>query len=110
MHLASTSNKTRQSLPRRLTGLLALGLFCWLNLLAIVPHLHHDVCGGDSDSAQHECAATLLAQGKVALDSPGNLVPTPPLPFIFAMADDAPALISSDLRLAPSRGPPSLLS
>lgn len=112
-------SQARVPLPQRLTAAALVALFCWLNVLAVVPDLHAAAhCDGQHadgnahhepvQSPEHQCAVTLLAQGQLELVVPPT-VPAAPTEFAFLSAPAAlPAHSSVDLRLAPGRGPPAL--
>jgi len=108
------STRAQQSskvpLSRRLTALLALALFCWLNLLSTVPQLHEEACGSDSHSAQHQCAATLLTKGQVTPTCPVVVMATPLLVSVSSSELPAPVWAAADYSLSPSRAPPTCLA
>lgn len=107
-------------MPRRHTGrwswsgrpakaVLLLGLF--LSVLGVANSATlHQLIHSDAASANHHCAATLLASGQV--DAPASavqVVPAAPISVSLIFPDiSAPAEISFNLPLG--RGPPAPLS
>jgi hypothetical protein len=93
-----------------LVAVLALALLCWINLLAVDPHLHHEACGSDSNSSQHHCAATLFSKSQIAPAAPVVVVFSPTLISISASELPAPTWASADYARPPGRAPPSRLA
>ena len=95
-----------QQTKRGLSSLLVAALLA-LQAMALLPSLHRLV-HYDADNPSHQCAVTLLAQGHINL-----CAAEPPLvgpPAIIGYAGPLFAekvLVSTDLQLLPSRGPPS---
>jgi hypothetical protein len=111
-------SKTGLLLSQRMTAAVVLALFCWLNVLAVTPALHAKAhCTAEhadeghqapTQSPNHHCVITLLAQGQLELIVPPT-VPTAPTTFEFiAEPVTAPAFSSHDVRLLPGRAPPVL--
>ncbi len=94
---------------RRVIAVLLLGLFLSVLGLATSTQLHQ-VFHPTANQADHHCAVTLLASGKV--DAASSVVAVPLAGFIpvFAVrvAVSPPSVPSFNLPL--SRGPPALLS
>jgi hypothetical protein len=92
-------------------GLAALGLAVFLLLLAMVtfPGLHA-LFHRDASEPDHECAVTLFVHGQVhCADAVVPVLRPEPLP-IFIQSLRAAVFVSTDVRLLPGRGPPSLPS
>jgi hypothetical protein len=68
MRAARSQRRFWSPLAKSLTAAVAAFLLGWINLLAISDQCHIAVHGPDATSHHHQCAATLLAQGKI-LDS-----------------------------------------
>ena len=82
-----------------------LGLWLFVALLAAVPQLHRAL-HADSDSPTHHCVVEKLTGGGI-LYGPVTDVHVDPVREAFAAAPVNDVLVfSSDLRLAPGRGPP----
>jgi hypothetical protein len=95
---------------RRATGVLALALFCWLNALAVVPHLHFGACGQDAQSEQHQCAVTLLTKHQLDTALPAFEVPPPVLTFAAPLPSLSLPRVAADHSLPAGRAPPRLLA
>jgi hypothetical protein len=86
-------------------------VFCLLIFVAIyamaaVPALH-ELVHHDASDPSHQCAVTLLLTGQV--HCPGTVVQAAkPAPVLISVAPSRRIVcISADVRLLPSRGPPS---
>jgi|YNPMSStandDraft_1061717.scaffolds.fasta_scaffold07624_6 hypothetical protein len=91
---------------RRLKAGLLLALFLLPLVVSQSQALHHAVCAG-ADEPGHECAATLLAHGKITLiahDLPG-VQPAPPILGVPLRV--GVQLPPTDYLLLPSRAPPA---
>ena len=90
----------------RSVAVMLLGLWLFVALLAAVPQLHRAL-HADSDSPTHHCVVEKLTGGGL-IYGPVADVHVDPVREAFASlpAHDIP-IFSFDLRLAPSRGPPS---
>jgi hypothetical protein len=93
-----------------LVALLALALLCWVNLLAVSPHLHHEACGNESNSSQHHCAATLFSKSQITPAAPVMAVFAASLISLSALELPAPIWASADHAFSPGRAPPSRLA
>ena len=96
----------RNQAPRRFWAVISLVLFLSLLVFTSSPRLHK-LIHPDADSADHECAVTMLAHGKV------NSVAVPPvlLSFVSVVLFLLPALQSAvfspfEYRFSFSRAPP----
>jgi hypothetical protein len=85
---------------------LLLGLFLFLQAMAVSPALHALV-HPDAADPDHECAVTLFSHGQVDVSS--AVVPVFHAPARLIFSQDLPRIIfvSADIRLLPSRGPPA---
>jgi hypothetical protein len=106
MRKAMTLLSFRKTAPRRIWSVVCLAGFIALLLFTSSSQLHR-LIHPDADSADHECAITMLAHGQ--LDAP--VVPPVLVAFVAAVFFLLPlfqsAVISSfDYRLCPSRAPP----
>jgi len=94
-----------RNLKRDFAGLL-LGLFLIVEAMSIVPTLHSCIHKDAADS-DHQCAVTMLSHGQV--DCPGApvvIIDAQP-PIEFTPSAQIFVLVSIDVQLLPSRGPPS---
>ena len=110
VHAQRTLPSARLPVHRRLTALLAVALLCWVGFLAVSPTVHHDTCGHDSQSSQHQCAATLLSKGQVTPASPAILLVVTELNPVAFVETPAAAPAAVDYSLPPGRAPPSCLA
>jgi hypothetical protein len=106
--LARAKRKFWSPATVRLTALVGVLLFGWVNLLAISDQCHTLVHGPEATSDHHQCAATLLAQGKL-LDNCSTLSVHQPasLPLFETVTEFVPWL-SCKYCFSPSRAPPPL--
>ena len=94
---------------RLLLGVLLIFLVLLLNLLAASPSLHQ-LLHGDANHAEHQCAVTLFAHGKVDTASVAVPISVP-----LAVVETAPAIIFSSFspaieHLPAGRAPPAASS
>jgi hypothetical protein len=97
----------RTSAVKRAFSLLCLVILLCLQALAAAPvlhrHLHHD-----ASQADHACAVTMLAQGKVHLASAAPVV-LPPAAFVTeTLVPPVLLLATVEYGLLPGRAPPCL--
>jgi len=86
-----------------------LMLFLWLGTLAaaVSPALHQ-LLHADAKNPGHSCAVTELSGGSVLSGAVPAAVPCPPVFFAeLSAASESQNYCSFDLRLSPSRAPPS---
>jgi hypothetical protein len=70
----------------------------------------HALLHKDASEPGHQCAVTLFAHGQVHCpDAAVPVVRSEPM-VVFVASRPAAVFVSSDVRLLPDRGPPSLLS
>lgn len=104
MPLLSLRNSFKEA--RQGVAALCLLLFLAVQAMAAVPALHALV-HSDSNDPSHQCAVTLLLHGKVhsgdATVQPAQSAPE----FVAETFLGDGVLVSSDVRLLPSRGPPA---
>lgn len=93
-------------LIRRVAAVCALGLFLWLNLLLVFPHLHLGTCGHDAHSEQHRCAVTLFAKGLVDAPPATVIVEAPAVVSLYTAPLPSPMLATADVVPPPGRAPP----
>lgn len=98
---------------KRWGGALAFALFCWINLLATFPEIHHLMHCHEHDSGQtqrQECAVTLLTHGQVLASTPALVLPRPTTVFVEFQLPELPVPAAIAYPLPPGRGPPSFFS
>lgn len=94
---------------RRGHAALGLGVFLLLQAMVALPGLHQ-LIHSDASISGHECAVTLFAHGQVnASDTAVPVIQSAP-PAVFTQSWREAGFVSTDVRLLPSRGPPSGLS
>jgi hypothetical protein len=108
MRKAMSSLSFRNETSRRIWSVVCLAGFLALLLFTSSPQLHK-LIHPDADSADHECAITMLAHGHV--DTP--MAQPVLVAFVAAVFFLLPLLQSAvfsyfDYRLCPSRAPPRL--
>ncbi|HLX71764.1 MAG TPA: hypothetical protein VKV04_19290 [Verrucomicrobiae bacterium] len=96
----------RNETPRRVWSVVCLAAFLALLVFTSSPRLHK-LIHPDADSADHECAITMLAHGQVS----APVAPPVLVAFVAAVLFLLPLLQSAvyssfDYRLCPSRAPP----
>ena len=96
----------RMTAAKKAVSLLCLSLFVLLQALAVSPELHRFL-HHDANKAEHQCAVTLLAQGRLnAAPVPVFVIVSPVLIFeIPAHPISAPVIV--EYQLPPGRGPPA---
>lgn len=99
----------RQPAGRSLVSLLALVLYLFVAALAAAPELHH-LFNHDADDPDHQCAATVIAQGQVDA-APAVVALVVPTAVVEQPLAVAPLwLASPDFWLLPERAPPAPLA
>ena len=98
------------SSTRRLILLRAISLLCALELLlltalAAAPGLHERL-HHDAHQADHHCAITALAAGKIHLASATPVISRPAPDIIAAVLPPTPVYFAVDYQLLPGRAPP----
>lgn len=84
-------------------------LFLALQLLAVCPHLHHEL-HPNSQQPDHQCAVKLLSEGQVDVASGFVAVMVPAPSFAAPLAAPTVILSGADHQLPPGRAPPSSLT
>ena len=83
-----------------------LGVFLLVQILAAVPALHSWV-HQDASAPGHECAVTFLLHGQVHTPN-ADVAVAPCQPLLLSHAPlTGVEIVSADVRLLPSRGPPA---
>ena len=77
--------------------------------MVVLPGLHL-LFHSDASEPGHQCAVTLFAHGQVHCPEPALPVVRPQPLALFIQSRREAAFVSTDVRLLPVRGPPSLLS
>jgi hypothetical protein len=95
----------RKALVSGLTVLLWLGL----QILAVSPHLHHEI-HHDSHQPEHQCAVKVLSEGQVDIASGPIVVAVPSPTFAPRLLAESVLLIAADHQLPPGRAPPVSLT
>ena len=86
---------------------LAVLLFLSLQLLAVSPHLHHEV-HPDSHQPDHQCAVKLLSDGQVDVAADFVVVAVPTSDFTAPLPAESVFLPAADHQFPPGRAPPFL--
>jgi hypothetical protein len=86
-----------------------LGVFLLLQAMVVFPGLH-SLIHADASDPDHECAVTLFAHGQVHGADAAIPVLRPEPAAVFTQSQREAVFVSTDVRLRPGRGPPSLLS
>ena len=94
---------------KRAKALLLLSLFFSVFAMANFATLHQLV-HADAASAEHHCAATLLASGQIDAPSGITALVAPALPIAFLIFLDVPAPAGISFNVPLTRGPPAVLS
>jgi hypothetical protein len=87
-----------------------LALFCWLQLLATVPHFHHCVHGSDASSESHHCVVSLIGKDHVLLVAGTLPTPEPPQELSSPAPDTLTPAAGLHVFLPRERAPPSILA
>jgi len=95
----------------RQIALRAFSLVCLLKLLALMmlaaaPSLHHHL-HHDADKADHQCAVTMLATGKMQTTSGMPVISRPALYGVVETLSPTPIFFAVDYQLLPGRAPPA---
>jgi hypothetical protein len=85
---------------------LLVGLFLWIQALAVLPALHALVHHDASDPG-HECAVTLFAHGQVDASNPVVMIVCAAARPMIGPSIPAVIFVSTDVPLLPGRGPPA---
>lgn len=86
-------------------GILAIFIVLLLNLLAASPSLHERL-HPDASHAEHQCAVTLFAHGKVDAPVVDVALPVPLAPAEFLPLTPIPVFTALVATLPPGRAPP----
>ena len=86
-----------------------LGVFLLLQAMVVLPGLHA-LIHADASDPSHQCAVTLFTHGQVHGADGAVPVLRPEPAAVFVQSRREAAFVSTDVRLLPGRGPPSLLS
>ncbi len=84
-----------------------LGLVLVLQLFAASSSLHHWL-HSDSNSANHQCAITLLARGQIDHAPTEIILAAPAVYSLLVFHIEAAPVLSGDHRVASGRAPPSV--
>ena len=88
---------------------LCLAVFLLLQAMVVLPGLHA-LFHSDASDPGHQCAVTLFAHGQIHCPDAAVPVVRPEPPALFIPSRREAGFVSTDVRLLPGRGPPSLPS
>jgi len=88
-------------------ALLLAALILFLSVAGASPALHQ-LIHADASAVNHNCAVTLFAKGQISSDAPAPIhVSFEPRPTVRNPAESIAGNSGIDVRLTPSRAPPS---
>lgn len=97
----------QRTVGRRAFALFLLVLFFGLQALAVSPALHARL-HHDADKADHECAVTMFAHGKLQIASSPLVLVAPPYFIDTKISEPVSPSLEISYRLLPGRAPPRL--
>ena len=89
-------------------AVLWIGVFLFLQAMVVFPGLH-ELIHADASDPRHECAVTLFTHGQAHGAEAAVPLLRPEPAAVFVQSPREAVLVSTDVRLLPGRGPPSLL-
>jgi hypothetical protein len=99
----------RTAARRSIIAAVLLGLFLWVQALAIFPALHEAI-HSDAHHKDHHCAVTLLTGGQMDVAVPQLPMQVTASFVEFAATPYGVVAAVGDFLLLPARGPPASLS
>jgi hypothetical protein len=105
----SFGSSTRRRILLRAVSLLCLIELFVLMALAASPGLH-ELLHHDANKADHHCAITTLAAGKIHLASAPPVISLPTSYVVAIILTPTPVYFAVDYQLLPGRAPPSIFA